>query len=266
MKINMSLNKIFAVVVLLLCSIVAQTLLGGRSFNIVIASFFSLLISLLLRNESPKVNVKDRENLLDYFSSAISRSKEGLFQEASFFKESKNQRVRHHKKLTYLVSNGFPIEDALLKSISESKDPIIVFISEQLRSGRISSNEVDKVIGMWLDNLSYIRETNRLLSEFENRATLLNYILFVSFGFISASLRFFGPLIKNSANLLFFSNLSYNIDAITLSLFMFSISIFTISSSYFNLSNKTIKFATSCFLFLVSYLFFGIIFLYTGNF
>jgi|GEM_PF-6472340 hypothetical protein len=261
----MSSNKIFATVILLLSSVVAQTLLSGKNFNIVIISFFSLLISLLLRNESPKVNVKDREKLLDYFSSTISRSKEGLFQEASFFKDSKNQRIKYHKKLVYLVSNGFPIEDALLKSISESKDPILVFVSEQLRYGRISSNEVDKVIGMWLDNLGYIHETNRLLSEFENRVTLLNYILFVSFGFISASLRSFGSLIKNSVNYLFFSNLSYNIDAITLSLLMFSISIFTVSSSYFNLSNKTIKFATSCFLFLVSYLLFGIIFFYAGN-
>lgn len=261
----MSLNKIFTATILLLCFTVIQLLLNLGNLKLVIASFFSLFISLLLRNESPKINVKDREKLLDYFSSIIYRSKEGLFQEASFFKNSKGQKVKYHKKLVYLVSNGFPIEDALLKNISESKDPIVAFISEQLRSGRISSDEVDKVIGMWFDNLGYINETNRLLSDFENRVTLLNYILFVSFGFMSASLKFFEPVIKNSANLLFINNLSYNIGAVTLSLFMFSVSIFVVSSSYFNLNNKAIKFAISCLLFLVSYLLFEIIFLRAGS-
>lgn len=260
----MSSNKIFVVAILLLCYIAIQLLFRLENFNIIFASFLSFFISLLLRNKSPKVNVKDRESLLNYFSSAISRSKEGFFQEASFFKDSNDQKVKYHKKLAYLVSNGFPVEDALLKNIAGSKDPIITFISEQLRSGRIYSNEIDKVIGMWFDNLNYIHETNRLLSEFGNRVTLLNYILFTSFGFMSASLGFFAPLMNNSVNLLFFNNLSYNINALTFSLFMFSTSIFIISSSYFNLNNKTVKFTVSCFLFLISYLFFRIIFLHMG--
>ncbi|MBO3762644.1 MAG: hypothetical protein QXS21_00940 [Thermoproteota archaeon] len=262
----MSLNKIFAVTVFLLCFLIIQILFKSENFGIIIASFFSLLISLLLRNESPKINIKDRENLLDYFSRAISKNKEGLFQEASFLKDSKNQKVKHHKKLVYLISNGLSLETALLKSISGNKDPIITFISEQLHSGRMQSNEVDKAIEMWFDNLNYIRETNRILSEFENRVTLLIYILFTSFGFLSASLESLGSLIKNSMNLLFFYDLSYNVNAVKLSLFMFSISIFTISSSYFNFSNKPIKFGISCILFLVSYLFFRIIFLRLGNY
>lgn len=261
----MSSNKLFMATILLLCSAVIQALFSRWDLSVVIASFFSLLISLLLRNKSPKVNVKDRENLLDYFSGMISRNKEGLFQEASFFRTSVNQKIKHHKKLSYLISNGFPIEDALLKGISKNKDPIVVFMSEQLRSGRMNSNEVDRVIEMWLDNLGYIRETNRILSEFENRITLLNYILFASFGFVSASLKFFEPFIKNSAGSLFFSGLSYNTGMMTLSLFVFSISIFIIFSSYFDLNNKIVKLTISCLLFLLSYTLFGIVFSHAGN-
>lgn len=169
----------------------------------------------------------------------------------------------YHRKIAYLVSSGLPIEDALLKSLAENKDPVVMFLSEQLHSGRIASNEVDKVIGIWFDNLGYINETNRLLSEFENRVTILNYILFFSFGFVSSSLKVLGSLVKGYVSPLFL-NLNYNVHAIALSFLLFSISIFVVSSSYFNLKRKFFKCVVSCFLFIASYLFFGTIFSYVS--
>jgi len=250
LKISLLLSKKPVVIIILILANLVLFTAKNPELNLLFASFTSIVISLVLRTKYPDINVEKRIKIQNYLTNKVIKAKLGFSQESSFLLDTK-ETLEFEKKIKYFTSNGIPIEDALKRINVRIKDPLLFFISNELHSGRFSSKDMELLLNIWSENLRYLLESNRALSEFKSRATILNYILAISFGFITSTIKNLGSLSFELSKFSFFG-INY-IPGIELVIFMFFLSIFITFSSYFNLNNKAIKGVFSALLYFSSY-------------
>ncbi len=236
-----------------LASIVISTAPMDDEFRIALASMLSLLLAFAasLHSVQRKREIRQKEQLLDFYSGLSENFSAGLGQEASFLMQANSSELLSRQGRSWIIlelAGGMKLERLLEKTAEKGRGlerQLPEVFGHLLLSGMARTSVASEILNLWTENLAISTETDRLLSETSSRAQFLYFLNSFAFGFLASSF----SLIRKMANPFdALTRVSSN-PLVPLAIFAFQSTIYLLVCKRFSFTRQLEKYAISALIF-----------------